>query len=148
MSSSTTAPHERPVRSLRLIFEYEGDRVHLISQQPVEVAITGFDLQQLDHPGYYVESRNKEGQALARTRARDAFLGSMEVFPEQHDHPITRVDVPQAKGAFTVVIPAPDATDHVTLIRATPGRAAALAAGVAAAPTITEVASFPINLSR
>jgi hypothetical protein len=72
----------------------------------------------------------------------------MEVFPEQHDHPITRVDVPQTKGAFTVIIPAPDATDHVTLIRATPDRAAALAAGVAAEPTITEVASFPINLSR
>jgi hypothetical protein len=148
MSTSNTAPHGRPVRSLRLIFEYEGDRVRLISQQPVEVAVTGFDLHQLDHPGYYVESRDKGGQALARTPARDAFLGSMEVFPEQHDQPITRVDVPKAKGAFTVVIPAPDTTDHVTVIRATPGTAAPLAAGVPPKPTITEVASFPISPSR
>ena len=30
--------------AIRLIFEYEGDQVRLISQQPVDVAITGFDI--------------------------------------------------------------------------------------------------------
>jgi len=149
MSTTNTAPHGGPVRSVRLIFEYEGDRVRLVSQQPVDVAITGFDLPNVDHPGYYVESRDKDGQSLARVPARNAFLGSMEVFPERHDQPITRIDVPQPKGAFTVVVPAPDTTDHVTVTRIAPGKPVeGVAAGVAPAPEVTDLVSFPLNLNR
>lgn len=34
----------KPTRAMRLIFEYEGDQVRLINQQPVEMGITGFDI--------------------------------------------------------------------------------------------------------
>lgn len=149
VSTTNTAPHGGPVRSVRLIFEYEGDRVRLVSQQPVDVAVTGFDLPKVDRPGYYVESRDKDGRSLARVPARNAFLGSMEVFPERHDQPITRVDVPQPKGAFTVVVPAPDATDHVTVTRIAPGKAVeGVAPGVAPVPEVTDLVSFPLNLNR
>ena len=33
-----------PTRAMRLIFEYEGDQVRLVSQMPVDLLITGFDL--------------------------------------------------------------------------------------------------------
>ena len=147
MSTSNTAPHGGSVRSVRLIFEYEGDRVRLVSQQAVDVAVTGFDLSHVDHPGYYVESRDKDDRSLARVPAREAFVQSAEVFPERPGEPITRVDVPQPKGAFTVVVPAPQATDHVTVMRVAPGRAAPGAAA-APAPEVTDLVSFPINVNR
>ncbi len=148
MSPSDTIPHgEASPRSMRLIFEYEGDRVRLVSQQPVDVAITGFDLPHIEHPGYYVESRDKSGRALARVPARNAFAGSMEVFPEQPGEPITRVDVPQPKGAFTVVVPAPTAADHVTVMQiAHPKPAPAGGQAALAAPEAIDLVSFPLNL--
>ena len=41
-----TSDASQPMSTLamRLIFEYEGDQVRLVSQQPVDVAITGFDI--------------------------------------------------------------------------------------------------------
>lgn len=149
MSTSNTAPHGGPVRSVRLIFEYEGDRVRLVSQQPVDVAVTGFDLPDTQHPGYYVESRDNNNRMLARVPARGALLGSMEVFPEQAGEPITRVDVPNPKGAFTVVVPAPEATDHVTIMRIAPPRVReGLAPGVHPVPEVTDLVSFPLNVNR
>ena len=149
MSPSTTAPHEPAPRSVRLIFEYEGDRVRLVSQQPVDLPVTGFDLSQTDHPGYYVESRDKNGRALARVPARGAFTGSMEVFPEKPGEPITRVDVPQPKGAFTVVVPAPAATDHVAVMQIAPPKpAVAGEAAGRAVPDVIDLVSFPLNIKQ
>src|SRR5262245_60890906 len=36
-NNNMSAPE--PVRSVRLIFEYEGDKVRLVSQQPVDMAV-------------------------------------------------------------------------------------------------------------
>ncbi len=150
--ATSNAPPPGPVRSLRLIFEYEGDRVRLVSQQPVDVAVTGFDLPQADHPGYYVDSRDSNERTLARVPARNAFAGSVEVFPEKPGEPITRHDVAQPKGAFTVIVPAPDATHHVTVLQIAPARPEAPAlAGRATSPApgrpeVVDLVSFPVNL--
>ena len=71
----------QPAKTVRLIFEYEGDQVRLVSQQPVDMAITGFDIAQTEHPGFYVDSRDAGGATLARVAAHAAFAGSAEVFP-------------------------------------------------------------------
>jgi hypothetical protein len=113
--------------SVRLIFEYEGDNVRLVAQQPVDVAVTGFDLARTNRPGHYVEMRDDAGTALARVPVHETFSGSAEVFPEDHAQPITRVDAP-AQGAFTVVVPASPAAKRVAVVRLEP------AAGLAAAP--------------
>jgi hypothetical protein len=143
-----------PSLSMRLIFEYEGDQVRLVSQSPVDVAITGFDLARTERAGYYVETRDTADQTLARVAARDAFSSSTEVFPEQPGEPISRVDVAQPRGAFSVVVPAPPGADHVSVVRveaADPGadlpagRATSAAAGGAA---VTEVARFTLQISR
>jgi len=76
--------------AMRLIFEYEGDQVRLVSQQPVDVAITGLDIAKTQHPGWYIDTRDASGRALARVPARDAFSSGAEVFPEQHGGPLER----------------------------------------------------------
>ena len=107
MAVNNNSSEPQPTRAVRLIFEYEGDRVRLVSEQPVEMAVTGFDLPRVD-PGYYVESRDaRESDAGSRAGARRV-RASMEVFPEKPGDPITRIDVDQPKGAFTVVVPAPE----------------------------------------
>lgn len=101
---------------IRLIFEYEGDTVRLVSQVPVDVDIPRFTSTEplADH---FVETRNDRGSLLARVPARGAFLQSTEIFPENHNEEITRVDT-EARGAFTVVVPAPDAAVRVAVMRA------------------------------
>ena len=113
--------------SIRLIFEYEGNDVRLVAQQPVDVAVTGFDLTRTNRPGHYVETRDDAGAALARVPVHDAFAGSAEVFPEDPGQPITRVDAP-AQGAFTVVVPASPNAQRVAVVRLEP------APGITAGP--------------
>jgi len=137
-----------------LIFEYEGDQVRLVSQQPVDVAITGFDIARTQRPGWHVDTRDAAGRTLARVPARDAFSAGAEVFPETHGEPITRVDVAKPQGAFTVVVPVPQGADHVTIVRAAPAKpetvmpSARATSAVEGSAEITEIASFPLNISR
>ena len=148
------AAQPTPTLAMRLIFEYEGDSVRLVSQTPVDVAITGFDVARTERSGYYVDTRDSGGRTLARVPARGAFSGSAEVFPEQPGELITRVDVPTPRGAFTVVVPAPTGADHVSIVRVAPARPdTALPSGrattaVEGGPEITELAKFPLHISR
>jgi hypothetical protein len=148
------AEQPAPRRAMRLIFEYEGDEVRLVTQQPVETVVTGFDIAQVQRPGYYVDARDEDGQTLARVPARNAFATSAEVFPEQPGEPITRVDVPEPKGAFTVVVPVPERADHVAVARVSSGRPEAPRLGTLATspapgdPEVTDVATFPLETDQ
>lgn len=114
------APQQTPASpAVRLIFEYEGDTVRLVSQQPVDAVISGFDTPPEVRPGHFVEVRDDSGRRLARVPARGAFVESAEVFPEDHAEPITRVDV-EARGAFTVILPAPAAATQIAVVRVAP----------------------------
>jgi hypothetical protein len=105
---------------MRLIFEYEGDSVRLVFQQPVDMVISGFDTVAGTGSGnYVVETRDDRGQRLDRVPARGAFLESAEVFPENHTQPIIRVDV-EARGAFTVIVPASAEATQVAVVRVAP----------------------------
>jgi hypothetical protein len=145
----TNAMQSNSPQSVRLIFEYEGDQVRLVSQQPVDLVVTGIDITQESQPGYYVDSRSEANQTLARVSAHNAFNTSIEVFPEQHDEPITRVDMAVPRGAFTVVVPAPARASHVTLTRISLGRSD-VSPGiltpslVPASPEVNDLASFPL----
>jgi hypothetical protein len=136
--------------AVRLIFEYDGDDVRLVSQQPVDVALTGFDLAGPVVPGHhYVETRSETDEALDRVPARGAFAASAEVFPEQPGEPITRVDVEKPQGAFTVVVPAGPNAVRAALVRvhAAGGdeRLAAATTPVEGEPEVVELASFPLD---
>lgn len=116
MTSNHTS-QTAPTRAARLIFEYDGVQVSLVSQQVVDLAVTGLDLTRAQHPGIYVEVRDSAGRTLARVPARNAFSGSVEIFPENASEAIVRMDVAKAKGAFTVVVPVPAEANQVTVVR-------------------------------
>jgi hypothetical protein len=139
MSSTEGDAAGRP-SSVRLIFEYDGDNVRLVAQQPVDVAVTGFDLTRTNRPGHYVETRDDAGTALARVPVHEAFVGSAEVFPEDPGQPITRVDAP-AQGAFTVVVPASPTAQRVAVVRLEP------VAGIAAAPGAPQESVQTVDLA-
>jgi hypothetical protein len=109
-----------PSPAVRLIFEYDGDEVRLVAQQEVDVAVTGFDLSVVPIPGRYVEARGASDELLSRVPIREGFSRSAEVFPEEPGAPITRIDVERPRGAFTVVVPAPQGADHVAVVELQP----------------------------
>jgi hypothetical protein len=121
MSNDSNQP--APTKATRLIFEYEGEQVRLVSQHPVEMVVTGHDLVTTEQPGYYVDTHDTAGLRLARVSARNAFAASAEVFPEKAGGPITRVDVAKPRGAFTVVVPAPDHAHEVSVVKVVPSAA-------------------------
>ena len=140
-------------RAVRLIFEYEGETVRLVSQRPVNVRAFAVEPGRTPDPGYYIDSRNAAGILLARVAAHEAFASSAEVFPERLGEPITRIDVPTPRGAFTVVVPLPEGADHVTIVRvAQPrrlgGTAPTGAAISAEEPEVTDIADFPLQTDR
>lgn len=145
-----TAAH--PVAgAIRLIFEFEDDDVRLVSQQRVDVAVTGFDISSRPKPGHYVELRDSEGGVVSRVPARAAFAASAEVFPEEPGEPITRVDVEHPSGAFTVLAPAPPTAQRVAVVRITPAprEQQRLAAGATSdapgQPDVTVLAEFALG---
>ena len=136
------------MRAARLIFEYEGEDVRLVSQQQVDVAAANVQTAGGDVSGVFVDVRDASNGTLARVPARDAMTTSLEVFPERQDEPITRVTVPRGKGAFTVLIPMPDEADHATIVRVEP-RTSGVPPGLrASASDAVDLVSFPLNPGR
>jgi hypothetical protein len=143
------APDDSAEQAVRLIFEYEGDAVRLVSQQPVDMDVASLDLAQGRPPGVYVDARDAAGSTLASVPAPAAFSGSLEVFPERPGDPIVRVDVPRPSGAFTVVVPASAAARAVAIVRVAPAPPAPDAARPGAVgPEVTEVATFQLDVNR
>ena len=149
---SDTSPSPQP-SSMRLIFEYDGDDIRLVMQQPVDLPATDLNATSTQ-AGYFVDTRDASGRTLARIAARGAFNDSAEVFPEQHGEPITRVPVDRPRGAFTVIVPAPQDADHVRVVQITPPRrdattsdARTTAQPLDAAPE-RELARFPLQIRR
>jgi hypothetical protein len=131
-------------RAIRFIFEYEGDRLRLVTQQNVDMVVAEVDQSTDRSAGYYLDARDSGERTLARVAAHGAFSQSAEVFPERHDEPISRVDTPQQRGAFTVTLPALEQADHVTIVRVMEG-AERDAAGDRIQPRVVDVASFPLS---
>jgi hypothetical protein len=147
------AQHDSSQQAVRLIFEYDGDVVRLVSQQPVDMVVPSFAPTERQQPGVYVDARDAGGATLASVPAPNAFGGSLEVFPEQPGEPIVRVDVARPRGAFTVVVPASDAASQVALVRVAaagpaPQALADATTGVAGAPEATDIATFPLEVHR
>lgn len=105
-----------PSGARRFIFEYDGDRVRVVHQAPVDAVVPTVAAGAAT-PGLFVDVRDAGEHTLARVAVPDAMSASRELFPEQHDQPIVRADAPKATGAFTVIVPMFSAADHVTLVR-------------------------------
>jgi hypothetical protein len=69
----------------------------------------------------------------------------MEVFPQKPGDPITRIDVDQPRGAFSVVVPAPESTDHVTVLQLAERAPRAPGERAAAAAEVIDLVSFSLT---
>lgn len=117
MSDQPVEPDTDPARSVRMIFEYDGEDLRLVSQQRVDVVVTGYEFENAPREGVMAEVRTAEGDVLSRVPVPQAAERSVEVFPETPDERIVRVDAPTVSRAFTVVVPAPEAAAAVSVIR-------------------------------
>ncbi len=145
MSEPTAVP---PPGAVRLIFANDGDDITLVSQQRVDIAVTGFDAAPELRSGHFAEVRGADGEALTRVPIHAAFPDSVEVFPETAGEPITRVPNPDPSGAFTVVVPARPDARSVAVVRVegvVPAEHAG-AAGSREPARTTELATFALEV--
>lgn len=133
-------------RSLRLIFEYNGDRVDLVSRQPVDmVAPSSEPLGDFaDRLGSWIELRDPEGVALHRQVLHDPLGVSTEVFSSDPEQSLRRVAGTRQKGAFTVVVPDLPSADQVAVVADMAPLPGARAEG-AAPPPERRVLRFPLH---
>ena len=105
--------------AVRLIFEYEGDKIHLVSQQDVDV------IPPSGHPttptegqtGFWMEVRDPQLQVLHRQIMSDPVMTNPEVFSNEPGKTIARSETPIRKGAFTVLVPRMPDSDHLAFVR-------------------------------
>ena len=133
-------------RSLRLIFEYDGDRVDLVSRRPVDmVAPSSEPLDDFaDRLGSWIELRGPEDVALHRQVLHDPLGTSTEVFSPDPEESLRRVERTRQKGAFTVVVPDLPRADQVAVVAEVAPLPGALAEG-AAPPPERRVLRFPLH---
>ena len=150
------SPMEGPAGdAVRLIFTYQDGKVELISQQRVDMVVSGADLAHEGQFGDFVEVRDADGAALSRVPIYAGLNNSGEVFPEKADDPIVRRRMPEVKRAYTVVVPARTGAENVAVIRVPHARGPAgrsdkaspqFAGSTRAA--VTELAAFRLDRSE
>src|SRR3954454_12720705 len=126
MSEPVNAPDEGPPqRAIRLVFEYEGDDVRLVSQARIDKVLPQTD-QSVDatsHRGTWSEVRDGDGATLDRRVLVDPMPRDAEVFPEQLGGEISREPLDRPSGVFTLLVPDLEGADHVAVLSNSPGQA-------------------------
>jgi hypothetical protein len=127
-------------RAVRILFEYDGDDVRLVSRQPVEMvpppsdALDGFEGQK----GFWAELRGADGGLLHRQVMHDPIRRDVEVFSDDPAQTISRAPVAHPKGAFALVVPDIEGAEHVALV------SSPLDERTASSPA-AEIARFPLR---
>ena len=135
------------VGAMRLILEYEGDEVRLVSQQRVDMALTGAQTPPEARSGHFAVVRDATDREMSRVPV-SGIQPTAEVFPENAGDPIIRIVTDTPRGAFTVVVPAPAAAASIALLEVTAPPARDLPPGVSPAPgkpTEKVLGVFPIE---
>jgi hypothetical protein len=101
---------QRPTQenlALRLMFDYEGRKVNLRSAQPVTMRVPASDRtdEYEKQSGTWIEVRDTRDRVLYRKLLHDPLQTSLEVPSGDPVRTFTRVVAPEARGAFSVVIP-------------------------------------------
>lgn len=118
------APEEAPRRAIRLVFEYEGDEVRLVSQSRIEKVLPQTDqsADALEFRGTWSEVRDADGATLDRRVLVDPMPRDAEVFPEQLGAEIRREPLERPSGVFTLLVPDVEGADHVAVLSNSPGQ--------------------------
>jgi hypothetical protein len=108
----------RPPTTVRLIFEYEGTDIRLISRQRVEMMPPPSDPlgEREEAQGFCVEVRDAQQQPLYRRVMSNPVRHDVEAFSDEPERSIARVPVEEPGGVFVVLVPDIEYADHVALI--------------------------------
>jgi hypothetical protein len=122
---STGLPAQQQGRgAIRLIFEYDGDEVRLISRQHVDMPVPPTDaLERYEgQQGSWAEVRDADDTTLYRQILHDPIRRDAEVFSDGPEQSIARVPVERPTGVFFVLVPDFPEADHVALMNSPPAR--------------------------
>jgi len=98
---------KRDVRSMRLVFSYEGRDVNLVSRQSVEMKSPVSDELQTreGQPGFWYELRDGQGRTLYRRITQNPIRYSAEVRSDDRTRPLEWQRKSEAKGTFVLHVP-------------------------------------------
>jgi hypothetical protein len=125
---------------VRLIFSYEGDTVRLESSERLETTTPPSDPVEgvESEVGFWLELRDSGDRRLYRRVMQNPISADAEVFSDDPERSIARIEVEKPVGAFTALVPdLPDAT-QVALVGSAPGEPAERA-------VTTEIARFDLR---
>jgi hypothetical protein len=148
-------PSAESPTAMRLTFSYQGDRVKLVSQQPVEMTVPPSDpLKGYEqHKGFWAELKSDQDKTLFRRVLHNPTRNDAEVFSDDPEQSISRAPAPKRKGVFVVVVPHTEEGREVTLSRSSGNpdiEAAGAPTGMSAMRSLatgpaTEIARFKLK---
>jgi hypothetical protein len=114
---------EKPAKAVRMIFAFDGEHVHLVSQQAVEMVLPPSDpVQGVEgHKGFWYELRDAQDRPLYRRVMHNPMQEDVEVFSDDPKQSVARQTVPNRKGVFVVVVPDTE-EGHVVTLSSSPRR--------------------------
>jgi hypothetical protein len=120
-----THVEKKPAKAIRMIFAFDGEHVHLVSQQAVEMVLPPSDALHgaEGHKGFWYELRDVHDRPLYRRVMHDPMREDVEVFSDDPKHTVGRQTVPNRKGTFVVVVPDTEA-GHAVTVSSSPQRLA------------------------
>jgi hypothetical protein len=100
-----------------MIVAFEGEQVHLVSQQSAEMVLPPSDqVQDLqEQKGFWYELRDACDRPLYRRVMHNPMQQDLEVFSDDPEQSIARQPAPNRKGVFVVVVPDTEEGRTVTL---------------------------------
>lgn len=131
-------------RAVRLVFDYEGDEVRLVSRQPVEMVVPPTDpISGLESAlGSWVEVRSGQESTLYRRVIPGLFRNDTEVFSPDPQHSVSRAPLDVPAGTVSVVVPELDEADHIALLSSIRPRGAQAVEEEGGPAAAVEVARF------
>lgn len=117
MNELSAEEHEPPQQALRLVFEYEGNEIRLVSHQRVAMLVPpGDELGgEGEHAQFRYEVQDMDGRPLYRRAAPNPIATDLEVFgPEPGS--FTHVEMAEPRGVFTLLIPDLEEAHTLTLV--------------------------------
>ena len=105
------------MKALRMLFSFDGEHIHLVSQQSVEMLLPPSDPVQGNQgqKGFWYELRDVQDRPLYRRVVLNPMREDVEVFSDDPKQSVARHTVPNRKGVFTVVVPDTEDGHSVTL---------------------------------
>lgn len=111
-------------RAIRLMFEYDGDNVRLLSRQQVDMMVPLSDPVQAQEGarGSWLELRDVDGAALFRRVLAGVIIRDVEGVSDAPGSPMTRRPVEHPRGVLVVLVPDLEDARTVALWDSLPGQ--------------------------